>query len=738
MYNNYRLKLKEDDIKYTENNIKTGSYHYSIPMWNTTCENLKEIHKKLLKEYKSDFIYKKDKKNIYCIDTTIYSEHWFRCPNQSKGSVNGGIHIIKEGVMRDFIIDYIPEDSINIDNIINNKQIIEYKKSENVDNNQIIEYKKSENIEDNQIIEYKDLVLSSCLTQPQLYKKIFDECYKQDRFDIYECWITIGMAIKNIFGDNDIGIELFDYYSSKGIKYEGQDITKIKYNTFSKKETGYKVATIYYYAIEDNKPKFIDIMSKNTFELGPTDICKYIKILAGNKFIYTNENNIYKLFCYNGKIWINDDVLLKKFISNELYNFLKLILVEVYWNSKDFIQLKSKIERLKYISMKRDIIETYKEEGVQEITFDDKWWLFGFNNKVYDLKEGIFREYHYNDYITITTGYDWREPTKEEIKTVNELIKKIFPVEVERELYLQILATGMDGRCLEKFTIGNGSGGNGKGLLNDLCLLAFGNYGILGNNSILFETPRTGSNPEKANLHKKRLIIFREPPERRKIENSIMKELTGGGKFSARTHNEKETVKELNSTIILEANQVPLLAEHPQDAEIRRIIDIYFRSTFTTDTDLINEDNYIFMANPLYKTLEWQHKHKYALIKILIEKYKTYINNNSILIIPPCVAERTKNYLEKSMDIISWFKDNFELTNNIKDIVKIKDIYEHFINSNIYNNMTKNEKKKYNKTYFIEYISTNPFFRHYYCEKNKYYRNFIKCWVIKEDNDFSD
>ena len=90
------------------------------------------------------------------------------------------------------------------------------------------------------------------------------------------------------------------------------------------------------------------------------------------------------------------------------------------------------------------------------------------------------------------------------------------------------------------------------------------------------------------------------------------------------------------------------------------------------------------------------------------------------------------------MDIISWFKDNYELTNNTKDIVKIKDIYEHFMNSNIYNNMTKNEKKKYNKSYFIEYISSNPFFRHYYCEKNKDYRNFIKSWILIEDNEITD
>ena len=103
------------------------------------------------------------------------------------------------------------------------------------------------------------------------------------------------------------------------------------------------------------------------------------------------------------------------------------------------------------------------------------------------MKEQKFREYNYDDYVTTTTGYDWREPTEEEINIVNKLINIILPCEDERELYLQILATGLDGRCLEKFIIANASGGNGKGVINDLCLCALGNYGLLGNNSILFE-----------------------------------------------------------------------------------------------------------------------------------------------------------------------------------------------------------------------------------------------------------
>jgi phage/plasmid-associated DNA primase len=311
------------------------------------------------------------------------------------------------------------------------------------------------------------------------------------------------------------------------------------------------------------------------------------------------------------------------------------------------------------------------------------------------MEEECFRDYQYDDYVSMTTGYDWREPTDDEITTINTLIKLIMPIEEERDLYLQILATALDGRCLEKFIVFNGSGGNGKGMIDDLLLMALGQYSLLGNNGILFESSKTGSNPEKANLHKKRFVIFREPPEKNKFENSIIKELTGGGIFSARTHHEKETEKELNLTMIVECNKKPLFNEEPKDSEIRRIIDIYFRSTFTTDENALNDNLHIYMANPNFKTKEFKNKHKFALIKILLNEHKKYYKiNKSILKMPKSIVERTQNYLEMSCNIVLWFKENYQNTNDEKDIIKIKDIYEKFSTSEYYFNLSKVEKRK--------------------------------------------
>jgi hypothetical protein len=117
----YDLELEKKDFRYTKNNVKNSSYHFSIPKWNLKVEKLKEIFQNFQDEYKVQL------GNTKAIDTTIYSEHWFRCPYQSKGNGDNAIHEVVEGDTKDFIIDYIPENSMDIDD----KIITKNKKKDN-------------------------------------------------------------------------------------------------------------------------------------------------------------------------------------------------------------------------------------------------------------------------------------------------------------------------------------------------------------------------------------------------------------------------------------------------------------------------------------------------------------------------------------------------------------------------------------------------------------------------------
>ena len=98
------IQIEQKDISYSENKCKTGSYHYSIPSLYTSCNALKQFHVLFQKKYNLGAV----------IDTTIYSDHWFRYPNQHKESILGTEHVIMNGKMRDFIVEYIPETVVMI------------------------------------------------------------------------------------------------------------------------------------------------------------------------------------------------------------------------------------------------------------------------------------------------------------------------------------------------------------------------------------------------------------------------------------------------------------------------------------------------------------------------------------------------------------------------------------------------------------------------------------------------
>ena len=186
--------------------------------------------------------------------------------------------------------------------------------------------------------------------------------------------------------------------------------------------------------------------------------------------------------------------------------------------------------------------------------------------------------------------------------------------------------------------------------------------------------------------------------------------------------------------MVVECNKKPLFTEEPKESEIRRIIDIPFRSKFTENIDDLDTGQFIFKANIIYKTAEFQEKHKYALIQILIEEHKKFINNGSVFILPKTIVDRTNLYLELSCNILQWFKTNFQETKD-KNILKIKDIYETFCLSDYYNNLSKFERRKYNKNYFIEYFETNIFLRKFYKNRFDNIRNIILYWKPIDDED---
>jgi putative DNA primase/helicase len=412
-------------------------------------------------------------------------------------------------------------------------------------------------------------------------------------------------------------------------------------------------------------------------------------------------------------------------------------------NLKELNEIKKFIYKLRNSTHRDAIIKDIlvSISNVVDIKFDTKQHLFCFNNAIYNTNSGTFESPNYEDYISLTTGYDYDfNYTKKYTNELDSFINTIFPDTDLKSFYLSVLCSGLQGKNLEKFIVASGCGGNGKGVINELALECFGNYGYVLNNNVLLKPLKEGPNPEIASLHNKRFVISREPNSNYKINCSLMKDLTGGNQIKARALYSNESSVFLALTLILECNKKPALDEIDPAVE-RRLNEVEFKSKFVEKDvydNLTDEDKkYTFLRNGYYKSTEFKEKYKQALFELLIMYYKDFKNNNFELIIPEQVRNKTTAYLMVSDDISEWINEIFEKTNNEKDIIKLKDIFKTFKESDFYSNFSKNDKRKYNYKYFTDAMCNNLFLKKLVNIRSDVY--YLKHYKYKVDvNDIND
>jgi phage/plasmid-associated DNA primase len=324
---------------------------------------------------------------------------------------------------------------------------------------------------------------------------------------------------------------------------------------------------------------------------------------------------------------------------------------------------------------------------------------------------------------------------KEDIK---KLITEILGSKDNEDCYLSVLKSCCVGVREEKFVLANGAGRNGKGLISQLMALMLGkDYYYQGNCCTLTQQIKSGANPEIANMHKKRMVIFSEPEENAYLYLGVIKALTGEDTANARGLYSSNTETTLLGTTILEVNGKPNINGKINDSAIERWINIYFPNLYT-DNDAIIDNRKIFKQNKLYKEHEWRLQMRCALFDVLRE-----VENNRI-IIPKSIRVSTFNYLMDNDSLLKWFNEVYEIVeeNNTENIIKVANLYNHFKQTESYINLSKKQKRdEFNQKGFIEKIKENVKLRQYYREeatytingKQKHFRNILTCVIKKQD-----
>lgn len=522
-----------------------------------------------------------------------------------------------------------------------------------------------------------------------------------------------------------------EYELAKSISMLGKD--KWDKNEFNKtydsytKDKGIGIGTFYYYCKLGNQNLFYELQEKYKKKISVSsafehdDKASLIFDNYGDYFVY--QDGILYIWSDAHNKWRvdNKSELTREFVCNilkscgndELSKIPKFTdegSISKAW--KDLFMLIRKNKQIPEISnIVRSLIDKLATRN-DNIKFDNNPYLLAFENIIYDFKQKHFRAHEKTDYITMTTKYNWEQPTQDQIDLITELIKKIFTNEEVRKCYMSVLYNGCIGECPEKFIIANGGGRNGKGVLNDLMREALGDYGYKGHSSTLIDKLKPGANPELANINKKRFAVFTEPDIKHPINVATMKELTGGGSINARLNHSNITDTVLHAIVVCETNEKPKLdgSDANSTALKKRLRDVLFESSFSAETEEeVDEANKIFKENTYYKSIEFQTLYRCALLKYIME----YEGIDEIYT-PECVAKRSEQYLLGNDIIYETVIDNTVKSDG--EFVKVSDLYSIFKDSDCFVNMNKSDKRKYNLKYFKEKVQLHTKFRKYYKE----------------------
>ena len=194
--------------------------------------------------------------------------------------------------------------------------------------------------------------------------------------------------------------------------------------------------------------------------------------------------------------------------------------------------------------------------------FDQNPYLFCFTNRVFDIQNSNFVAVNKYDYCQMTCGKEWNDYTTEEIRKVAGIFEDVFPDQELRRGYISVLKSGFTGVRPEHFTMANGTGRNGKGLINEHTVNACGSYAKGDAHLELLTKPtKSGPNVELAELHRIRLIVYSEPEDGlgEAIRLSNIKKQTGNAEGNARMCHSNHTKVEQHGTILFECNKLPII-----------------------------------------------------------------------------------------------------------------------------------------------------------------------------------
>lgn len=511
-------------------------------------------------------------------------------------------------------------------------------------------------------------------------------------------WHTLKQIIYNIMPNED-GFKLLDKYSIGHNGYNIENNQTIWNSTHINAK---------YYNLQwlEKKLGKTQHSNDNTKDVGKTIwdhkriVQEVVKQYGDNIIIEpTGKDCIY--YVWDGQYWYKNRLGLVKDFIMETLEYIR----------EDYDECSRLAITDNFVKSVFNLLDTQKELIKTNIPWNENGLILPFKNVVYDLSTGTTRPHMKEDYITLTTGYDYIPSTPEERDVLKEAtINKIFANNPEGlDITLQEYASGLIGENFQHLFIHNGNGGNGKGIMSRLMGETLGNdFYLQAKAVVLQEKDRASSNPDKVNLAYKRYAVF--PECEGSLNGTIIKDLFGGDKIKARDHHSSKTTHINHLTGVIETNNAPKI-RRIGDGISRRVIFIDWQSSFSDKYKCDDYNKKEFMSKNWGR--DFNDKYKLAFFDILAPIAKQIIERNLKLIIPKGITNTTNKYFNSCNVLTEYIEENIiEVENPTgKDYIQINDIILRFKQTRDFEEMDKSAQGKITNKELNSILKTHPIYK---------------------------
>ncbi|KAJ3332241.1 hypothetical protein HDU93_009192, partial [Gonapodya sp. JEL0774] len=312
----------------------------------------------------------------------------------------------------------------------------------------------------------------------------------------------------------------------------------------------------------------------------------------------------------------------------------------------------------------------YEMQGLSFVKLRDRLeHILAFDNGVIDLdsqSDGCtycFRPGRPDDYVTITTGYDFdyeRVHDRALRAKVEDVLAKILPDAAVRNFMLTYAATMLSGTTREQklvFLVGNGA--NGKSLVVNALKSVLGGYAQTVKSALLIsggaKRDVEAASPVLAQLRTARAVFVTEVGENSHLDEEIVKSLTGDDDISARALHKAPVQYRPQFKLCFPVNTAPKFSQGSSrnTAMPRRLLYVAFSSQFVESEERVNESKGIYLADNKLGARVKTPEFSLPLLGLLLDRYDIYARDG--LRVPLAVLSATNEYVSQNDTLAVFF-----------------------------------------------------------------------------------